>query len=215
MSRRVADNAAMVARGACALVLLSVLAGTARADIASLQLDVPASREVAAVVLEQRAAEADASVSLSSSATADLCMRDLLLASSGAGTSFPRPLAAPEPDTGSAVQSLPPPPDSLYIALSGLATFGTARLVRQAKHIHWVALPEWYHAGGPGQVGHAVALQGYILPDLMPVCWYQPCAFVAVSGRSAVYDRQAGRSPCRQQRYFVPTTTPRSPPLLP
>lgn len=79
----------------------------------------------------------------------------------------PTPLAqlpASEPD--SAIHSLPPPPGSAACVLSGLLTLGLWGAGRSAKNLHLGALPTWYHAEGPHQVGHAVAFDfdGTVLP---------------------------------------------------
>lgn len=53
-----------------------------------------------------------------------------------------------------AVVQLPPAPGSAALFLSAMASLGALQLVRSSKDIRFSALPEWYHAGGPVQVGH-------------------------------------------------------------
>jgi hypothetical protein len=50
---------------------------------------------------------------------------------------------------------LPSGPDSTGLFLSALGTLGAWQLGRSARKLHLGYLPEWYHAEGPSQVGHA------------------------------------------------------------
>lgn len=118
--------------------------------------------------------------------------------------------AAPAP----AVHSLPPPPSSLSIALSGLATFGALRLARQAKNIHLGAIPEWYHAGAPDQVGSVVRLDLSADQSLVPVCWYEPILLPDVARIQSCSNLQPDDQPRWQSLYFISTTSPRSPPAV-
>jgi len=50
---------------------------------------------------------------------------------------------------------LPGLPGSASLLLSALLSAGAWQLGRSAKDIHLADLPDWYHTGGPVQVGHA------------------------------------------------------------
>jgi hypothetical protein len=74
----------------------------------------------------------------------------------------PRRLANQEDPHGAAaaaVVSVPPAPSSLALALTAFATIGLLQTGRALSrvHLHGV-VPEWYHTGGPAQVGHATPL---------------------------------------------------------
>ncbi len=72
------------------------------------------------------------------------------------------------------VRELPPLPGSATLFLSAVLSMGGWHLVRSARHFHWAALPDWYHAGGPLQIGHAppLDLHCHALP---PCCFERPC----------------------------------------
>jgi len=116
-------------------------------------------------------------------------------------------------EPGPQVHSLPPPPNSLYIALSGLATFGAVRMVRQVRHVHLAILPEWYHEAAPEQVGHSVLLTLDARLSLMPVCWYaSDASSVCLTYRPCLDYRSD--SDCRSfSSRCIPSIGPRGPPV--
>ena len=73
-----------------------------------------------------------------------------------------------------ATRELPPAPGSAALFLSALVSVGAWQLVRSARHISFSAVPEWYHTGGPAQVGHAVAID--LDFGAMPLCSFAPPA---------------------------------------
>jgi hypothetical protein len=111
------------------------------------------------------------------------------------------------------VENLPASPSSLAVALSSLLTLGGWRLVRQARHVQLVCVPEWYHAGGPGQIGHATPLDLGTTLNVLPICWYQPDC-VRVDGRPMAYYDQTERCAVWNSLSFIPTSAPRAPPSL-
>jgi hypothetical protein len=98
----------------------------------------------------------------------------------------PMPLLSPgEAATTKAVE-LPSGPDSTGLFLSALGSLGFWQLGRSSKKLHLAHLPEWYHAEGPQQIGHAFALElgldgsilfdagdAEVLQDQHAVCRYQ------------------------------------------
>lgn len=112
---------------------------------------------------------------------------------------------------GQKIENLPASPSSLAVALSSLLTLGSWRLIRQARQVHLVCLPEWYHEGGPGQVGYATPLELGKSLNLLPICWYQP-AGMGVSPRPTAYYSRPERCSAWDSLYFIPTSAPRSPP---
>ncbi|MEW6200091.1 MAG: hypothetical protein AB1601_15685 [Planctomycetota bacterium] len=56
------------------------------------------------------------------------------------------------------VLPLPGGPDSSALFLWALGGLGAWQLGRYTRKWHLSALPEWYHTGGPAQVGHAQRL---------------------------------------------------------
>ena len=61
-----------------------------------------------------------------------------------------------------AVRALPPAHGSLTLFLSAVGGLGAWHLGRSARKFRLGFIPAWYHSGGPGQVGHVLALN----PDL-------------------------------------------------
>jgi hypothetical protein len=55
--------------------------------------------------------------------------------------------------------NLPSEPDSVGLFLSALGTLGAWQLGRSSKNFHLGHLPLWYHAEGPRQIGHVLALE--------------------------------------------------------
>jgi hypothetical protein len=90
----------------------------------------------------------------------------------GLGCIFPRrPLAsspAPEPNANIAV--LPPGPSSISLFFAAFGSLGAWQVVRLAGNakLHLGPLPQWYHTGGPSQVGHASALD--LLNQMLVFC---------------------------------------------
>lgn len=111
------------------------------------------------------------------------------------------------------VESLPASPSSLAVALSSLVTLGSWRLVRQARQVHLACLPDWYHEGGPLQVGHATVLSLDLRAHLVPVCWYD-CESVQtdLSFRPIRLQRWLDLSVRLFGRCYTPSCAPRSPP---
>jgi hypothetical protein len=67
------------------------------------------------------------------------------------------PVAATSPDAELTVQ-IPDSPSGLALGLSASASLGAYGAGRSLRKLHFAALPEWYHTGGPAQVGHATPL---------------------------------------------------------
>lgn len=121
----------------------------------------------------------------------------------GAGRVAPR---APAADV---VREVPPLPSSAGLFLSGMLSLGAWQFARSARHLHLAHLPEWYHAGGPDQIGHAVPL--VLDLNASPPCCIE---FVdVVDERALVYRlRRELPSRCRAESFLL-ITAPRGPPI--
>ncbi len=62
-------------------------------------------------------------------------------------------LDIPAPEV--AVIELPPAPSSAGLFLSAMLSVGAWQLVCSSRDLNLSALPDWYHTGGPVQIGHA------------------------------------------------------------
>lgn len=211
--------------GAAAVLLA---AGPSRADIApasaspdsaSVRAWLPGASSGSPLRLEENAALA-LPVGLASRPTMAPSGIDVSRLPASAASGFGLPTAPPpvnifQDQQGATstrkVDNLPAPPSSLAVALSSLLTLGGWRLVRQARHVHLVCLPEWYHAGGPGQVGHATLLDLSKSLNVLPICWYQPDT-AGVGSQPMVHYSRPERCARWVSSYFIPTSAPRAPP---
>jgi hypothetical protein len=72
--------------------------------------------------------------------------------------------------TGDSVLSVPAGPGSASLFLFALGGLGAWNLGRSARKLHLGCLPEWYHSGGPRQVGHATPLDLDFHLATAPLC---------------------------------------------
>ncbi len=106
------------------------------------------------------------------------------------------------------VRDLPAVPGSAQLFLSAMLSVGAWHLVRSAKHLHLADLPEWYHPGGPAQVGHVVPFD--LDFSALPVCCFEQ----PVGQRPFLYRVQREEVPRCDTRSFLAVTAPRGPPIL-
>jgi hypothetical protein len=106
------------------------------------------------------------------------------------------------------IQSLPPGPSSVALVLSALASFGVFHAGRSIRKIHLAGLPEWYHHGGPVQIGHVTVFDPrFAAPAL---CKYEsPVQHDPPPGWDRRWEREI--DPDRLSE-FLRLCTPRGPP---
>jgi hypothetical protein len=174
-----------LAQAAIALALLAAATGAARGDLCA-----------------QAAAEASARPQPAARTVPQPQAFDGL----DLATLAPRPeVAPPEP-----VATLPEEPASLQLLLCGLGSLGAYQLGRTARKFHLLHVPEWYHADGPFQVGHAVAAD----PDLSGAL--TPCTFDAPDQEDhllLLFYRRLSPPPVHALQCILSTEAPRGPPL--
>jgi hypothetical protein len=113
-------------------------------------------------------------------------------------------------DEVGATLELPPLPGSASLFLSALVSMGAWHLVRSVKHVRLESLPEWYHAGGPSQIGHAVPFDlGF---SLTPVAFgsFQP----PNCDRIRLYHRHREQRARCEDQFFFTSEDSRAPPSL-
>jgi hypothetical protein len=107
-----------------------------------------------------------------------------------------------------AVIQLPPAPSSTALFFSAMLSLGAWQLARSSRDLHLGPMPEWYHSGGPAQIGHttifdfeysAVALCVFDEPIPAPVL----SQWLARESRPRVLDQ-----------HILSKADPRGPPLL-
>ena len=72
------------------------------------------------------------------------------------------------------LQSLTDGPNSLKFCLSALISLGICCSAQWIKKISLGFVPEWYHEGGPFQIGHSHALMSGTLCPAHVYCFVQP-----------------------------------------
>ena len=119
------------------------------------------------------------------------------------------PLAEPSRENEPLIRDLPPAPGSAGLFLSAVLSMGAWQLVRSARDLNLGALPEWYHSGGPGRVGHAVPID--LNWTVLPVsCFEQPPA-----AEPSTYHPAQCEIPSRlRAQSCLAVTGPRAPPAV-
>ena len=106
------------------------------------------------------------------------------------------------------IRDLPAVPGSAQLFLSAMLSVGAWHLVRSAKHFHLANIPEWYHPGGPTQVGHVVPFD--LDFSALPVCCFEQPADVRPFRFHFAPDKSARGGP----QHCLLTAAPRGPPIL-
>lgn len=124
------------------------------------------------------------------------------------GPVVPAPASSAVLSTHGEIRELPGLPGSASLFLSAVLSMGGWHLVRSARQLHWGALPEWYHTGGPLQIGHTV-------PFDLNLSASPPCCFEQPAGeRPYLYRvRRELRPRCDAQQFLVILAAPRGPPV--
>ena len=70
--------------------------------------------------------------------------------------------------------SLTSGPSSLNLCLSALIGLGLCSSAGYVKKLHFGIIPQWYHNGGPFQIGHSLAVSPESLYPALVDCFIQP-----------------------------------------
>ncbi len=68
------------------------------------------------------------------------------------------PAVAETSDEPDALRQLPEAPSSLVLGLTALAGLGLYHAGQTIRKVQFAPAPDWYHTGGPQQIGHATPL---------------------------------------------------------
>lgn len=93
-------------------------------------------------------------------------------------------------------------------ALIGLGMFSSAHLV---KRLSFSFVPEWYHNGGPFQIGHSHAMPDSLCP-ILACCFIQPVCTMEDS--LLQYRLRAVVSLWRKSQFTLTVLVPRGPPNM-
>ena len=94
----------------------------------------------------------------------------------------PQPIQLPAEagcDLGQPSQTRPPQiltdgQSSLSLCLSALIGLGLCSSAHCLKKLHFGHIPEWYHNGGPSQIGHSLAVNPDSICPVPAYCFVQP-----------------------------------------
>jgi len=110
------------------------------------------------------------------------------------------------------LQSLTNGPSSLNLCLSALIGLGLCSSAHWVKKLSFGFVPEWYHNGGPFQIGHSFAVSPESLCPVPAFCFIQPVCTVEDS--LPQYRLGTVVSLWRKSQLMTPTVlAPRGPPL--
>lgn len=109
------------------------------------------------------------------------------------------------------IRELPGLPSSSELFLSAMLGMGAWQLVRSTKHLHLASVPEWYHHGGPTQIGHAVPCDLQFAPAVLCV-FDRPAVGVTLRPERTWADYVPIKS---DQPFLRSSVALRGPPLLP
>lgn len=68
--------------------------------------------------------------------------------------------------------------NSLSLCLYALLSLGLGRSAPLVKKLHLGCIPDWYHTGGPCQIGHSLAIAPDCLCSAPVYCFIQPASIV-------------------------------------
>jgi hypothetical protein len=111
------------------------------------------------------------------------------------------------------VLTVPPGPDSTSLFFSALAGVGVWHLGKNVRKLSLSALPEWYHAGGPAQVGCATPIDLDFSLSAMQLCVFEgPIKIAADNDRGAIFEQRFEPRVRMPREDFSPNANPRGPP---
>jgi hypothetical protein len=85
----------------------------------------------------------------------------------------------PNPEVGQPNETMPAlvltdRQNSLTLCLYALLGLGLCRSAPLVKKLHFGCITDWYHSGGPSQIGHSFAISSDCLPAAPIFCFLQP-----------------------------------------
>ena len=102
---------------------------------------------------------------------------------------------------------------SLSLCLSALISFGLVTSARHIKRLHFGFVPDWYHDGGPFQIGHSYVLSPDCLNNTTVYCFIQPDSFSENSQHQLYRLSREIVSLWRKSQFTPESISSRGPPL--
>jgi len=127
-------------------------------------------------------------------------------------------LPEPAADTGQNpemqnIRSLTEGQGSLALCIYALIGLGLCQVVPSVKKISFEFLPEWYHDGGPFQIGHSLAVTPETLYPIQTCSFVQPASMV--ESHIPKYSLLIIVSFWQKSQLTPDVIAPRGPPVLP
>jgi hypothetical protein len=104
--------------------------------------------------------------------------------------------------------------NSRTLCLYALLGLGMCRTAPWVKRLHIGLIPDWYHNGGPSQIGHSFAISSDCLPSASVFCFLQPEPTAAAQDRLPQHRRGIVVSLWRQSQYTPAVLASRGPPYM-
>jgi hypothetical protein len=184
---------------ACVIVGLAV-AGTARADVMPFQTSkTQLSEEPALCCRSEQRAVLGPFLDPSARATADSARRDLYGIADGSQLGI----------NSEPVHVLTEGSDSFGLCLYALLGLGLCKSAPWLRKLSLGPIPDWYHDGGPFQIGHSVALSPQCSCDSL-ICFVQPQG--SCDDPLPQYQRQTLFCLWRRSQSIPAADAPRGPP---
>ena len=102
--------------------------------------------------------------------------------------------------------------NSLSLCLYALFGLGLCRSAPFVKKLHLGCIPDWYHSGGPSQIGHSFAISPDCLTAAPVVCFIQPVGETEDVG--AAYFSGVIAALLRKSQFTPTTLASRGPPSM-
>jgi hypothetical protein len=104
--------------------------------------------------------------------------------------------------------------NSLTLCLYALLGLGLCRSVPLVKKCHLSCIPDWYHSGGPSQIGHSLAISPDCQIAASAFCFIQPVFTGVTKDALPQFHRRIVVSLWRQSQYTPAVLAPRGPPYM-
>ena len=211
MSRPGSDNL-----GLCVLAIVVVIAVASGAALADVEVSVDQGISTQAfeiLPLEQQSPlpvpNITYQISIDRTSPPPVNFTDLLSTagfSQSANTNYYYPPADTQSPPSRTVHQLPAGPGGATLFLMGVGCLGAVKLGRSARSLHLQSLPDWYHTGGPTQIGGAATFDfDYDTPVF--------CTLDEPAGVQQLRHYPRGDIPSRPDRqFFLAVEAPRGPP---
>ncbi|MDT8301693.1 MAG: hypothetical protein RQ760_09430 [Sedimentisphaerales bacterium] len=104
--------------------------------------------------------------------------------------------------------------NSISLGLSALMGLGLLGSTHWVKRLHFGVIPEWFHDGGPSQIGHSYAVMPNCLCSTPAYCFIQPVALEEDSYQPQLHRQGVIVSLWRKSQFTPDAIASRGPPYM-